>query len=102
MKRWTRGRAFTLLEILVVLVIIAGLIALAIPVFQRVLEGGRATSCVSNLRNIGVALNVYLAEHNMVMPVLKTGHATRDEDLPTIDNTRDIYMKDRSVFVCPS
>ena len=102
MKRWTRGRAFTLLEILVVLVIIAGLIALAIPVFQRVLEGGRATSCVSNLRNIGVALNVYLAEHNMVMPVLKTGRATRDEDLPTIDNTLDKYVKDRSVFACPS
>jgi prepilin-type N-terminal cleavage/methylation domain-containing protein/prepilin-type processing-associated H-X9-DG protein len=97
-----RGRAFTLLEILVVLVISAGLIALAIPVFQRVLESGRATGCVSNLRNIGAALNVYLGEHNMVMPTLKTGRATRDEDLPTIDNTFDKYLKDKSVFACPS
>ena len=102
MNRCARGRAFTLLEILVVLVIIAGLTALAIPTFQRVLESGRATSCVSNLRNLGVALSVYLAEHNMMMPTLKTGRATRDEDLPTIDNTLDKYVKDRSVFACAS
>ena len=102
MNRRARGRAFTLLEILVVLVIIAGLIALAIPGFQRVLEGGRATHCVSNLRNLGAALNMYLAEHNMVMPTLKAGRATRDDDVPTIDNTLDKYVKDKSAFACPS
>jgi len=96
------ARAFTLLEILVVLAIIIGLIVLAIPVFQRLMEGGRATSCVSNLRNLGAALNLYLAEHNMVMPTLKAGRATRDEGAQTIDNTLDKYVKDTSVFACPS
>jgi prepilin-type processing-associated H-X9-DG protein/prepilin-type N-terminal cleavage/methylation domain-containing protein len=102
MNRHAEGRAFTLQEILVVLVIVAGLVALAIPGFQRVLESGRATNCVSNLRNLGAALNLHLAEHNMMMPTLKAGRATRDEDVSTIDNTLDKYVKDKSVFACPS
>ena len=64
---------FTLIELLVVVAVIALLAAVLMPVYQRVTESGRATACVSNLRQISVALKVYLADHNNTMPALKAG-----------------------------
>ena len=95
-------RAFTLLEIIVVLVIIGVLAGIAVPAYQRVMENGRATACVSHLRNLGAGLNLYLAEHDMKMPVLKTGRASLGEDLPVIDNTLDKYLHEKGVFACPA
>jgi prepilin-type N-terminal cleavage/methylation domain-containing protein/prepilin-type processing-associated H-X9-DG protein len=93
---------FTLLEILVVLVIVGVLAGLAVPMYQRVVEGGRATGCISNLRNIGAALNLYLAENNMTMPTLKAGRASLDDDVPVIDNTLQKYAQEKAIFACPS
>lgn len=98
----TRTRAFTLLEILVALAIIGVLAALAVPLYQRSVEGARATACVSNLRQLGAALNLYLGDHNMVMPALKNARASLSDDVPVIDNTLDKYAADKAVFACPS
>ncbi len=95
-------RAFTLLELLVVIVIITVLAGLAIPAYQRVLQGGRATACVANLRQIGTALNVYLGEHNQTMPPLAAGRASTSQDVPVIDNTLNAYAPDPRVFACPA
>jgi prepilin-type N-terminal cleavage/methylation domain-containing protein len=59
MRCAARPGAFTLLESLIVIAIVATLIAVAVPGFQR---GGRRArdECVSNLRNLGVALNLTL------------------------------------------
>ena len=94
--------AFTLVELLVVLTAIAVLAAIAFPVFQRTTEGGRATACVSNLRQIGAGLSLYLGEHNMVMPTLQAGRTSLADDVPVIDNTLDKYLHEKSVFACPS
>ncbi len=94
--------AFSLLELLVVIAIIAVLAAISIPMTKRAIESGRAAGCVSNLRQIGVALNLYLAEHNATMPVLDAGRRERSEDRPVIDNTLDKYAGDSRVFACPS
>ncbi len=94
--------AFTLVELLVVLAIIAILAALAYPAYQRVIESGRATACTSNLRQLGMALSLYLGENNNTMPTLKTARASLADDVPVIDNTLDKYAPAKGVFACPA
>ena len=96
------GRAFTLMELIVVVAVIAVLAAILLPVFQRVLGSGRATACVSNLRQLSAALNMYLADNNNTMPVLKAGREKLIDDVPVIDNTLDKYTPDKAVFACPA
>ncbi len=93
---------FTLLELLVCLGIVAVLTGVGVPAYQRTVQSARAAACVSNLRQLGAALNLYLGEHNMVMPTLKAGRATLDEDLPVIDNSLDAYAANPRVFACPA
>ena len=56
---------------------------------------------MSNLRQLGAALNLYLGEHDMRMPALKAGRASIADDVPVIDNTLNAYVPDPKVFVCP-
>ncbi len=95
-------RAFTLIELLVVIAIIAVLAALAFPAYQRVTESGRATACTSNLRQLGVALTLYLGENNNTMPMLKTARPSLADDVRVIDTTLDKYAGDKRVFACPA
>ena len=94
--------AFTLAELLVVIAIVGVLAALAYPAYQRVIESGRATACTANLRQLGVALAVYLGENNNTMPTLKTARASLAEEVPVIDNTLDRYIPAKAVFACPA
>src|SRR5437016_4471637 len=52
-------RGFTLIELLVVIAIIAVLAAILFPVFATAREKARQTMCASNMRQIGLALNMY-------------------------------------------
>jgi prepilin-type N-terminal cleavage/methylation domain-containing protein len=72
------GRAFTLIELLVVIAIIGILAALLLPVFGRAKEAGRATACVSNLHQIGVALQVYVDDNHQMPP--DDARQIRDDD----------------------
>jgi prepilin-type processing-associated H-X9-DG protein/prepilin-type N-terminal cleavage/methylation domain-containing protein len=97
-----RARAFTVLELLVVVALLALLSALLLPVYHRVVAGGQATACIGNLRQIGVGLAAYLADNNNTMPVLKTARERLSDDAPVIDNTLDRYVKAKAVFACPA
>lgn len=55
---------FTLIELLVVISIIALLAAILFPVFTRVREGGRRTSCANNLRQLGLAFQQYVQDNS--------------------------------------
>ncbi len=61
-------RGFTLVELLVVLAIFGLLMALLLPTLFRVQEGARRTSCISNLRQLGLAFHMYLADHDDTYP----------------------------------
>ncbi len=66
-KSGARG-GFTLVELLVTVSIIAILAGLVIPAVQSVREAGRRAQCVSNLRQIGLALHSYESVHGMFPP----------------------------------
>lgn len=59
-----RKRAFTLIEILVVIAIIAILAAILFPVFSRARESARRASCASNLKQIGLAWIMYSQDYD--------------------------------------
>jgi len=95
-------RAFTLVELLVVIAVIAILAGLAYPAYERSVGGARATACLSNLRQLGAGLNAYLSDNNMMMPTLQLGRDSINQDVPVIDNTIDKYVTDKRVFACPA
>jgi prepilin-type N-terminal cleavage/methylation domain-containing protein/prepilin-type processing-associated H-X9-DG protein len=101
MRCCERRGFFTLVELLVVVAILAVLAALAVPVSTRVVQASRAAACVSNLGSLGTALNLYLGEHNEIMPTLEAGRQSVSQQVPVIDNTLNGYVRDPRVFICP-
>ena len=97
-----KEQAFTLLELLVVMVIVAALSAMALPLLSRITQHGRTVGCLSNLQQLGGALNLYLGEHNFLVPALKAGRKSKSEELPVIDNTLNAYAGDPRIFACPA
>ena len=63
-----RRRAFTLVELLVVIAIIAILIALLLPAVQQAREAARCTTCRNNLKQMGLALHNYENIHRVLPP----------------------------------
>ncbi len=62
------GRGFTLVELLIVIAIVAVLAAILFPLFARAREAGRRTRCLANLRQIGVAFEMYTQDYDECFP----------------------------------
>jgi prepilin-type N-terminal cleavage/methylation domain-containing protein/prepilin-type processing-associated H-X9-DG protein len=63
-----RRRGFTLIELLVVIAIIAILAAMLFPVFARARESARKIQCLSNVKNIAMAVQIYLTDYDRFPP----------------------------------
>lgn len=66
--RTQTGRGFTLIELLVVIAVIGILSALLLPVLSKAKERGRSISCLSNIRQLGMAAALYAADNKDQLP----------------------------------
>jgi len=103
-----KKNAFTLLEIVIVVAILGLLAALLFPVFARIREAGRRTTCTSNLKQIDVALSQYAQDYKFY-PVLSASgtYGNGGKSLPGVycgawPDKMLPYIKSESIFVCPS
>ncbi|MFZ4597722.1 MAG: type II secretion system protein [Terrimicrobiaceae bacterium] len=95
-------RGFTLIELGVVLVVIGVLTALVIPGYRYAIARADSAKCLGNLRVLGVALNGWLSDNNMMMPPLEAARANRADEVRVIDNTLNTFTDDQRVFACPA
>jgi prepilin-type N-terminal cleavage/methylation domain-containing protein/prepilin-type processing-associated H-X9-DG protein len=102
----SRSRGFTLIELLVVIAIIAILAAILFPVFAKAREKARQSSCLSNVKQVGLGLLMYTQDYDEKFVI--TG-ATDMAAWVTAGNHYSVwyraiqpYVKNTQLFVCPS
>src|SRR5579862_7341521 len=112
----TRQHAFTLVELLTVIAIIAVLAALLLPVFSAARGSARSIVCVSNLRQIGLAIKMYDQDYDDFYPwaVDPTDKYTPQiwnqfpafqAQIPFMPFLQDVlqpYIRSKQLFACPS
>src|SRR5450432_2383849 len=81
--RTRSSKAFTLIELLVVIAIIAILAAILFPVFAQAREKARQTSCLSNLKQLGLGFLMYASDNDGYFPAPITNYGAKDGAPPT-------------------
>ena len=100
-----RQAGFTLIELLVVIAIIAILAAILFPVFARAREKARQTSCLSNVKQMGLAILMYVGDYDEMLPWQQ--ESLRWGELGGLgmygwEEVIQPYMKNVQVYQCPS
>lgn len=93
---------FTLIELLVVIAIIAILAAILFPVFARAREAARATSCRSNLKQIGTAMRMYSQDYDEMLTPCFYYYDPGNTVLTWFPDLMNPYVKNAAIWVCPS
>ena len=107
---------FTLIEVLVVVAIIAVLASIIFPVFSSARAKARSTRCVANLKQIGLAVDMYATDYDELYPL---GKDPADEAypemwseypywqvwipyMPRLHDALDPYVRNKELWHCPS
>ncbi|MBS1705966.1 MAG: prepilin-type N-terminal cleavage/methylation domain-containing protein [Armatimonadetes bacterium] len=111
-----RKRGFTLIELLVVIAIIAILAALIFPAFARAKASAKQTQCISNLKQIGAAISLYMSDNDDFFPNavdVSDKYApeiwsqypkfqARIPYMPLMNEVLEPYIRDKGVWRCPA
>jgi prepilin-type N-terminal cleavage/methylation domain-containing protein len=94
--------AFTLMELLVTLTLITIAMSIGIYGYRLAIPHARSFACRQNLHDLGRALQLYLTDHQEVMPVLAAGRSSKSErDKPTLDTILLPYLDNPESLRCP-
>lgn len=88
-------RGFTLIELLVVMAIIGILTAMMLPTLSRAREAGRRVSCLSNIRQLSMAIQMYTMDHHEMLP--DPGPSGREWPAAALP-----YIRNTQIFQCIS
>lgn len=108
MMKDQRRTGFTLIELLVVIAIIAILAAILFPVFAKARERANATACMSNMKQIGIAIYTYLQDNDECYPLNRFPApgfpvgGSLDGSPYTWKNAVAPFLKSVDVLRCPS
>lgn len=97
-----KSKGFTLIELLVVIAIIAILAAILFPVFGRARENARRTSCLSNIKQIGLGVMQYTQDYDERLPMRRYGYDTTNGHIFSWRRAIFPYIKSTQLFSCPS
>jgi len=111
-----KRQGFSLIELLVVIAIIAILAGMIFPVFAAARGKARAAKCMANLRQIGMAIEMYASDWDEIYPFAKdvADHAVPEQwdvfpywqawipYMPFLQDSLDPYIRTRELWHCPS
>lgn len=109
-------RAFSLVELLVVIAILAILVGILFPVFARARASAKQSTCLSNLKQIGAAMTLYMADYDDMFPAAVDASdrfapgiwsdfpefQARIPSMPLMHEALQPYAKSAAIFRCPS
>ncbi len=98
-------RGFTLIELLVVIAIIAILAAILFPVFARAREKARQTSCLSNIKQLTIAVSMYAQDYDELLPTEDYNYGGDGNTAGVDGSWRGVilpYVRNVQLFICPS
>ena len=97
-----KSSAFTLIELLVVIAIIAILASILFPAFAKAREKARQTSCLSNEKQIGTAMLMYIQDYDEINPSgLYITNTTSSQPGAGWAQQVYTYVKNQQVYACP-